>query len=160
MHVARTISRDLSLFRQGLSLLHEVGPHGLGEMVRMAEFLERSIYQEGSFRTTPEGFLFHLLNPPMRMGAFSWASLTLDGQPLASENCFVAEPSTSAPRSLSTLSRQAPLDLRPGQTTPFSARHVGLVPGRHHTVQLNLRNVAIPPTVWIRFTDELRGPKE
>lgn len=126
----------------------------------MAEFLERSIYQEGSLRATREGFSFRLLNPPMRMGAFHWATLSVDQRPLPPEDCSVSEPQGPSLRPFPSLSRQEPLHLRPGEGASFAARLPGLVPGHRHTVQLNLRNVAIPPMVWVRFTDELRREEE
>lgn len=156
MHLTRTFARDLSLFRQGLSLLREIGPHGLGEMVRVAEFLERAIYEEGSFRTTSDGFQFRLLNPPMRMGAFSSAQLSLDGRPLPVETSYVQEEGAPARRALSELSRASPLHFRPGRPTLFQSRCPDLVAGSRHTLQLSLQSVAIPPRVWMRFTDELR----
>ncbi len=149
--------QDLSLFRQGLSILREVGPHGLGEMLRMAEFVERSIYEEGSFRTASDGsFSFRLLNPPLRMGAFHAAALALDTRPIDPAASFVEEDGSASPRPLSALSRTAPLNLRPGVPVRFLARAPALTRGSRHTVELTLRSVAIPPKVWVRFTDELR----
>ena len=154
---ARHLVQDVSLFRQGLSLLSEVGTHGLGEMVRTAEFLQRSVYEDGSFRVDGDGFAFRLLNPPMRVGAFHEVALAMDGRPIDPAESFVAEGTSPTLRPLATLSRERPLHLLPGQGARFRARCADLLPRQRHTVQLTLRNVAIPPRVWIRFTEELQG---
>lgn len=152
----RQLRIDLSLFRQGIVIGSEFGAHALGSMVRVAEFLETSIYKRGSLRALGNGrFGFTLVNPPMRLGAFSWARLSWNGTALDPTLSTVGQPGQPH-RSFEVLNRSDPLVLGIGEPMNFEGPLADGRPGEKGTVTLELQNVAIPPKVWIRFTDELR----
>jgi hypothetical protein len=62
---------DLSLLRQGIRIGWEFGIQSIAELARVGELVERSVYEPSSLATAPGGIRFTLLNPPLRMGAFS-----------------------------------------------------------------------------------------
>lgn len=147
---------DLSLVRQGLVIESEFGTHALAGMVRVAEFLESSIYRRGSLRRSgPDSFRFTLVNPPMRLGAFLWAQLSWNGKVLEPHLSRVGSPDGGF-RAFQELSRKEPLVLGIGETVEFEGPLPRVLDSGRPTVTLALKSVAIPPTVWIRITDELR----
>lgn len=151
----RHLGPDLSLVLEGLRIAHEYGFGSLEEMARVALFLERSVYEPQSLRTAPGGVTFALRNPPLRMGAFQAVDLFWDGRLLSRDKCTVRRDDGSAARRFPEISRAAPLQLEPGCRTEFVAE-IG-VPGHGaHSVQLELRSVAIPPTVWFQVSDHVR----
>jgi hypothetical protein len=156
----RQFRGDLSLVRQGLVLGAEFGARALEEMARMGQFLEQAIYERGSLRLLPNraGVTFHLRNPPMRVGAFSGATLSWNGNPVGSENVLVRNEGEELPRSFDSISEGNPLHLILGKGLRFEARVPAPEVGSRHTVRLELQNVAIPPRVWLQFHDEVREP--
>lgn len=145
---------DLGVVRQGLHLLVSFGLRPLEEMTRVAELLEHSVYEHGSLVRAGAGVSFVLLNPPLRMGAFSRASLTWDGAPVAPECSFVLPGGRGPPRALSDLSRERPLTLPVGERSRFTLEPTTVSEGVHR-VRLDLQSVAIPPRVWFEFSDRL-----
>ncbi len=153
---------DLSVLRQGVSLGSEFGWEALAEFTRIGEFLEKSIYREGSLRLDREGKISLVLdNPPLRVGAFLGAYLSLDGVELPPEDSWCVDERFGRLRPLSSLSRADPLILRPGESTTFSAKPPGPCGSGVHTVRLTLHSVAIPPPVWLEVTAPLlRSPDD
>jgi hypothetical protein len=151
----RHLGPDLGLVLEGLRIAHEYGFGSLEEMARVAWFLERSVYEPGSLHEVPGGVAFALRNPPLRMGAFQALDLFWDGRRLPREHCTVRRDDGSSPRGFEEVSRTAPLCLEPGLRTEFVAK-IGLTSHGAHSVQLELRSLAIPPTVWFQVTDHVR----
>jgi hypothetical protein len=151
----RTIPIDLSLIRQAASIEHEFGPAALVELVRVARFLERAFYVPGSLARTASGIAFDLANPPLRTGAFKWARLLVDGTALPAEHCRVRSDRESTAQRFADLSETGPLVWPTGRPAYFEADGVRAGKGLH-LVRLELRSVAIPPLVWIEFSDRVR----
>ena len=145
---------DLGVIRQGLHLLFEFGVRPLEEMTRVAELIEHSVYEKGSLGRRGESISFVLLNPPLRMGAFSEISLTFDSTPVPKDLVTVEPGPRAAPRTLADLSRDRPLTLPVGVRTRFRFTAPVTGPGPHR-VRLDLHSVAIPPRVWFEFHDHL-----
>ncbi|HYK94210.1 MAG TPA: hypothetical protein VEY07_09275 [Thermoplasmata archaeon] len=147
---------DLSVVRQGLRLFWEFGLQPLEEMVRVAELLEHSVYERGSLVRRGSRIEFVLLNPPLRMGAFSSIAARLDDVPVAPEAAFISPGGTGASRAFSTITRDDPLTIPVGVRTRISLEAPQVEPG-HRRVRLELHSRAIPPRVWFEFSDHL-GP--
>jgi hypothetical protein len=145
---------DLALAREGVEVAVGFGARSLEGLVDVAELLEHSVYEPQSLRRTPEGFGFVLLNPPLRMGAFSSVRLLWDGTPVASGHGAILLPD-APPRPLESIVRGDPVTLPVGRRTRFTVRAEDVANGRHH-VRLELQSIAVPPLVWFEFSDELR----
>jgi hypothetical protein len=146
---------DLSLLRQGIRIGWEFGIQSIAELARVGELVERSVYEPSSLATAPGGIRFTLLNPPLRMGAFSSIRLYWDRRPVASEDlAFVPEGSLS-PVLGTAVTKETPFVLPVGQRTEVRAT-VGDVAAGRHEVRLELQSVAIPPVVWFEFADQVR----
>jgi hypothetical protein len=150
---------DLVVIAQGIRLAMEFGWRPLEEMALVAELLEHSVYRHGSLRSEGDRWSFELLNPPLRMGAFSRLELFLDGARVPPEAVEVAVPPAAA-RRLDTIDPEHPFELPVGRRSGFTVRTPPPARGTHR-VRLELVSVAIPPTVLFEFTDHLqeaRGP--
>ncbi len=148
------------LLRQGLAIEGQFGTHPLEAMLWVARTVEESVYQPESLVRTATGVAFTLANPPLRAGAFSSVRVGVDGQPPRSEGVRVRSPGSAGWRDASGLSRTDPLELRPGEPIEFE---VTTSAGRHprqRTVRLEFQSVAIPPLVWLEFTDSPRALPE
>lgn len=143
---------DLTLLRESISLLRDFGFKSTDQLLRIAEFLERNVYPEGSLHRTVDGVGFSLVNAPLRVGAFSAVRVMWDGTPVPMDRAFVRTEDHAVERSLGDIGPLRPLELRPGVRTDF--RLVGVSPDAdRHTVRLEFQSVAIPPLVWLEFTD-------
>ena len=143
----------VSLVHEGVTVGYEFGLHSLGALARVAETVEESVYAAHSLEATESGLRFSLWNPPLRLGAFGSANLRVNGTPVPPAQAQVRKVAEDAWTSLDRVTPEAPLVWLPDEPREFEAR-VGPVPaGEHVTVRLELRNVAIPPLVWI----EIRG---
>jgi hypothetical protein len=149
------IRGDVGLFRQGLSLVAEFGLRSTERLAFVADFLERSVYAPRSLRPAPDGVAFTLLNPPLRVGAFSSVRLAWDGTFLAPERVFVRAAGRAVERSLADIGAPRPIELRPGERVDFRLTGIAIAPGPHR-VRLELQNIAIPPLVWFEFVDSIR----
>ena len=147
------IRLDLSLVRQGVTIGYQFGVRSIEELGRIAELVERSVYERHSLTRTPEGLRFTLLNPPLRMGAFSSLGLLLDGVPLPPERSWVRTGREDR-RSFSSVDRDHPVTLPIGSRTTIEAEVSPSANKGAIRVRLDLRSVAIPPRVWFEFTDE------
>ncbi|HKV90231.1 MAG TPA: hypothetical protein VJQ43_03430 [Thermoplasmata archaeon] len=153
---ARHLGSDLGLIGDGLRIAREFGFQPLEEMAAIAVYLERSVYRKGSMRAVPGGVAFELSNPPLRMGAFESLALHWDGSVVAPERCTAKAGESGPAIPFLAIRRASPLVLRPGVPTEFRAALGPVTPGVH-TARVELRSVAIPPTVWIEVTDHLRS---
>lgn len=153
----RSVRLDLSLLRQAVDLERESGFASLEELARLGDFLEHAFYEHGSLRPVERGVEFRLLNPPLRMGAFRSARVAFDGRAVAPGDVFV-EVEGASPRALSEVDLARPLTIPSGRPSTFTLQ-LDAPPRRlvHHAVRLELASVAIPPIVWIEFTDRLHG---
>jgi hypothetical protein len=150
---------DLALLRESVEVAVGFGLRSLEGLVDVAELIEQSVYEPRSLRRTAGGFQFTLLNPPLRMGAFSSVKLLWDGATVEPSLAAMELP-RAASRTLGSVTRADPITIPIGQRTAIAVQATNLARGRHH-VRLELRSVAVPPLVWIEFTDELRdGPVE
>jgi len=151
------IGVDLGLLKAGFDIGREFGWHSLEEMARIALYVEREIYESGSLRSVPGGIAFTLRSPPLRMGAFQRAQLLWDGQALDGAGCTAHPEDSGTPVRFDQLSRDAPLVLPVGRRVEFAAR-IAPAPVGRHTIRLELQSLAIPPTVWMQVSDEVRPP--
>jgi hypothetical protein len=153
----RHLGSDLSLVADGLRIGKQYGFHSLEVMAVIAWYLERSIYERGSLRTIPGGIAFDLRNPPLRMGAFRSVSLAWDGEPVPSSACAAYPSDRPEPVPFDSITADVPLELRPGNHVEFTA-NVGVPSAGPHHIRLELRSLAIPPTVWFEVMDHVRTP--
>lgn len=146
----------LALVRQGLSIRRQFGLHSLTALISIAETVEESVYERGSLVRVSSGFVFRLLNPPLRSGAFSSLRLAVDGAPVAPERVRLRAGDGAAWRDLTGISRATPIALGPGDRVEFAVD--GPIPAgaRELTVRLELQSTTIPPLVWFEFRDTLR----
>ena len=151
----RHIGADLGLFREGFQIGREYGLHSLEMLARIAYLLEMSVYEKGSMRAIPGGVAFSLRNPPLRVGAFSGLSLQWDGVAVPRPACTIRPEGVPSPIGFDRVSREAPVVLDHGRGIEFTAAIGDPSPGLH-TIRLELRNLAIPPTVWFQTTDRVR----
>jgi hypothetical protein len=149
---------DVGLLRESLSLIAEFGVHSTARLAYVADFLERSVYAPKSLHAVPGGVLFTLLNPPLRVGAFSSVRVAWDGTFLPGERAFLRPEGHSIERSLSDIDLSQPVELRPGQRMDFRLLDVPAASGSHR-VRLELTNIAVPPLVWFEFVDTIGGPE-
>ena len=144
----------LSLLRQGTAVGWDFGLRSVEELARVAELIQHSVYQAGSLERTDRGVAFVLLNPPLRMGAFSSATIHWDGALVPPTRATVAAGARAQPRPLESITREQPLIFPLGEPTRFDLVFDQVASG-HHAVRLELRSVAIPPLVWMEFTDSV-----
>lgn len=149
----RLVGPTLSLVRQALSISREFGVHSLETLLFLAETVEDSVYSRGSLRRSGDGLSFVLANPPLRMGAFSSLSARLDGVEVPPQETRIRSGVNGAWRTADAISRAAPLELRPGEPTEVALGRVGVGAGQPVTIRLELQSVAIPPLVWLEFTE-------
>ncbi len=149
----------LSSIRQGLSVELDFGTHSIEALVAVAETVESSVYDPGSLTLVGTRLSFGLLNPPLRVGAFSGVALRCDGRPVAPGRGWW-RPGGSGPWSpTSSVSTESPLVLRPGDRTEFAIDLEQPLGSGRLTVRLELTSVAIPPTVWMEIAETPRpGP--
>jgi hypothetical protein len=146
----------LSSVRQGLSLEVDFGSHSIEALLAVAETLESSIYEPGSFEIAGTRLSFGLLNPPLRVGAFSAAVLRYDGHEVPPGRAWWRPTGTTEWRSTAEISPGAPLLLRPGDRTQFAVDLERRPDPGPVTLRLELTSVAIPPTVWMEIAETPR----
>jgi hypothetical protein len=153
---ARGLGFDLQLAREGLLLGWHFGARSVGELARIASYIESSVYDRGSLSRWEDGIRFRLTNPPLRLGAFDRASLWVNGQVVPGDHIATWGDEGHERRLLSEISGARPLALLPGHPTHFQVR---LEPppawGTRLVVRLELHNIAIPPPVWLQFRDRV-----
>ncbi|MFZ0831310.1 MAG: hypothetical protein WCB18_07325 [Thermoplasmata archaeon] len=150
----RHLHGDVGLLRETVSLLREFGLHSAERLAQVAEFLEKSVYAPRSLHAVPGGVGFTLLNPPLRVGAFSSIRVAWDGELLPPERVFVRTEGHAVERPLSDIVLARPIELRPGQRIEFRLDGVP-EDSAHHRVRLELQNIAVPPLVWFEFSDPI-----
>ncbi len=150
---------DLRVVRQGISLLREFGFEAVEEMFRVVELLESSVYERGSLTAAPGGVQFVLRNPPLRMGAFGMVRALWDGAAVDPGAATIRYPEFAQPRRFADISFEAPIVLEVGHRTHFFLPLPTPAEGKH-LVRVELRSVAIPPTVWLEFEDHVRMGEE
>jgi hypothetical protein len=152
-----TLQLTTELAKEGVILGWHFGSRSIAGLVRIAEYIQRSVYLEGSLRRTASGFRFILLNPPLRLGAFTSVELLLDAVPIPGSDVSLRSESMASPRTASSVTRETPVHWLPGMPVEVSVR-VAPAPGEGvHSIRLNLRNAAIPPRVWFEFRDRISG---
>jgi len=151
------IRGDLALLREGVEVAVGFGVRSLEGLVDVAELLEHSVYEPRSLRSTGDGFCFTLLNPPLRMGAFSSVRLLWNGSEVDPTRAALAV-GRSAARPLGSIAAASPVTLPIGERVRFSVHAAPVEPGRHR-VRLELQSVAVPPLVWLEFADEMGAPE-
>ncbi|MCI4368638.1 MAG: hypothetical protein L3K09_03640 [Thermoplasmata archaeon] len=142
---------DLALLRQGLAIGVEFGFGSLEGLARTAELLEHSVYEAGSLRRLPDGLGFTLLNPPLRMGAFSEIRVWVNEVPVPADSASVTVEGESGPRRLSGVTALAPVSIPVGRRSRFRLA-LREVPSGTLTVRMEFDSVAIPPHVWVEFS--------
>ena len=148
---------DLALLQQGLELGWKYGLGSLEELARTAWELEHGIYRVGSLLRTPAGVRFDLRNPPLRIGAFRSVAVGWDGRAVPPDRGWVATDRAPALRPLSSVGPDRPLELEVGEGSRFEIA-LSEDPGRGpHAVRIEWRSVAVPPLIWLEFTDSVRA---
>ncbi|MEM0129505.1 MAG: hypothetical protein QXG65_05035 [Thermoplasmata archaeon] len=156
------LHRLIALAREGVEVERAFGAGALVGLVRMAETIEHAIYRRGSLRAGSDGLTFVLDNPPLRAGAFLAIRAAVDGVPIPAGGIRLRVGRTGPWRTATTVDRAHPMRILPGETVAVGLA-VGPVPaGAHRTVRLELDPVAIPPRVWLEFSDAVgpAGPAE
>jgi hypothetical protein len=153
----RRLGSLLSLVRQGVTLGLDFGAHSLETMVAIAETVEDSVYEAGSLVVRPGSIGFALANPPLRTGAFSAIRVLLNGAPVPGARTRLRPGAGSPWRTADSLSTSAPWALRPGDRTEFELDVNTVATDRPLTVRLEFECIAIPPLVWIEFTETPAG---
>jgi hypothetical protein len=123
-------------------------------MVRVAELIESSVYDRGSLTTDGRQVRFRLLNPPLRMGAFSRITLVWDGGAIPPSDATITSVSGQSPTRLDKISAERTVTIPIGRRTEIAFATDRRESGAHR-VRLELESVAIPPMVWLEFTDRL-----
>lgn len=142
----------LSLVRQGVTLGLDYGTHSLEVMLSVAETVEEAVLEPGSFVRTPGGLGFALANPPLRTGAFSSIRARVAGRAVPPEHVRLRGGAGEAWRRAADLSRTAPWTRGPGERTEFEI-DLPSSPAGETTVRLEFECPAIPPLVWLEFTE-------
>jgi hypothetical protein len=145
---------DVGLLRESISMVREFGLHSVDHLLHVAEFLEKSVYGPHSLHSLPGGAGFTLLNPPLRVGAFSTIRVAWDGKFVPPEQAFVRAQGHAVERSVADITPLRPIEMRPGQRIDFRLSGVPTGPG-HHRVRIEFQNIAIPPLVWFEFVDSV-----
>jgi hypothetical protein len=143
---------DVELLREALSLIREFGLHSVERLAHVAEFLERSVYAPRSLHAVPGGAGFTLLNPPLRVGAFSAFRVSWDGVSVPAEQVLLRRQGQAIDLSSSEITVARPIELRPGQRVEVRVVGVPISSGRHR-VRIELQSIAVPPLVWFEFVD-------
>ena len=146
---------DVGLLRQGFTLVREFGLHSTERLAFVADFLERSVYAPKSLRILPDGVGFTLLNPPLRVGAFSSLRLAWDGGFVPPDQAFVRPEGHAIDRPLGDIQPDRPIELRPGERSDFRLVGIG-ADSKPHRIRVELQSVAVPPLVWFEFVDTIR----
>ncbi|MCI4352260.1 MAG: hypothetical protein L3K14_02590 [Thermoplasmata archaeon] len=150
----RHLRGDVTLLREAVSLVREFGLHSAERLAHVAAFLERSVYAPRSLHALPGGVGFTLLNPPLRVGAFSSIRVLWDGQRVPPDQLFIRGEGQAIERPVTDITNSRPVELRPGQRIAFRLAGVPAGPGPHR-VRLELQSIAIPPLVWFEFSDPI-----
>jgi hypothetical protein len=145
----------LSLVRQGVTLGLDFGSHSLEAMLSVAETVENSVVEPDSLARSPGRLSFSLANPPLRTGAFSAIRVRVDGAAVPPDRVFLRTGAGAAWQPAAELSRAQPWRRGPGERTEFRVA-VETATDRPLTVRLEFDCIAIPPLVWIEFTDTPR----
>jgi hypothetical protein len=153
----RLFRGDVGIIRQGLSLVSEFGVRSAERLAYVADFLERSVYAPNSLRVVQDGVGFTLLNPPLRVGAFSSLRVAWDGAFHPPDRAFVRAEGHSIDRALADIDASRPVELRPGERVDIRLTEIP-VDSLEHRVRLELQNIAVPPLVWFEFADTISEP--
>jgi hypothetical protein len=154
----RRLSSVLRLAGEAIGVGWEFGFESLEALAWVAQTVEASVYVEHSLRRTATGFRFALANPPLRVGGFSSARLSVNGAAIAPERVRVRVLPVGPWRVTSTLGAEQPLDLQCGSRTEFDVEASVPLATVSLTVRLELQNVAVPPLVWLEFQEALQEP--
>ncbi|MCI4362839.1 MAG: hypothetical protein L3K13_00825 [Thermoplasmata archaeon] len=153
----RSIRSRLALVQQGAVIGWAFGTDSLAGLLRGAELLRENMLEPSSFRAGPDGLRFQLRNPPLRTGAFASVSARVDGVPISPERAFVDPGSAGVERSFASIDRRSPVELAVGVRHRFRLETVTKASVGEHTIRLELRSVAIPPTSWLEFTERFEA---
>jgi hypothetical protein len=152
----RALRLDLSLLAQAVELERESGFASLEELARLGAFLEHAFYVPKSLRASGQGVEFEIHNPPLRMGAFRAAQVHWDGRAVPADRAVLAVEGAE-PLRFADIRPERPLSIPSGRVSTVRLG-IDQRPSylHHHLVRLELRSVAIPPLVWLEFSDRLR----
>jgi hypothetical protein len=146
----------LSAVRQGIALEVGFGTRSLEALVWIAETVEEAVYATGSLCWDAGLLSFELTNPPLRVGAFRALRAVVGGREVPPGRLRVRRGPGVPWRSAASLSAETPLELVPGQVTEFVIDAPTAPEAARITVRLELDSVAIPPLVWLEFSDDVR----
>jgi hypothetical protein len=150
---SRHVGEVLSVLRQGLTLGVQFGTHPLEALIWVAETVEEGVYEAGSLRRTERGIAFALDNPPLRVGAFTYLRVVVDGAPVPGDRVRFRRGAGAPWRTPQSLGPDSPWDLAPGDRTEFEVDGMFGEGEEPLTVRLELRTPAVPPLVWFEFRE-------
>ena len=143
----------LPLVRQGLELGLEFGPRSIEALAWVAETIEGSVYSPHSLERTATGLTFVLENPPLRTAAFCSLRVLVDGVAVPPQDVSVRTGGMGPWRTAAMVAPDSSLDLVPGDRIEFALRGAFGIRAGETTIRLELRTAAIPPLVWLEFTE-------
>jgi hypothetical protein len=146
----------VSLVRQGIALEVGFGTRSLEAFLWVAEAIEEGVVAADSLTVSNGTLAFELTNPPLRVGAFRSVRATVDGRAVPPERLRFRPGAGHAWRSAPSVSLEGPLEMVPGRSTEFAIDGAGVPAGTRTTVRLELESVAIPPLVWVEFSEDVR----
>lgn len=145
----------VSLLRQGIALEVGFGSRSLEAFLWVAEAIEEGVVAPESLSESNGTLAFELTNPPLRVGAFRSVRATVDGRAVSSEQLRF-RPGPGHPWRLArSVSLEGPLEMAPGRTIEFAIDGSGARAGAKTTVRLEFESVAIPPLVWVEFSEHV-----
>lgn len=147
----------LSLLRQGLTIGVQFGTQSVEALLWVAQTIEEGIYADGSLRRTSGGIAFALDNPILRVGAFSDLRILVEGMSVPPDRVRFRPGEGTEWRLASTVTSEAPWELRPGDRTHFEVDGSFGQGTDPITVRLELVTPSIPPLVWFEFNEKPTG---
>jgi hypothetical protein len=147
----------LSLVRQGIALEVGFGTRSIEALLWVAEAVEEAVYAPGSLELVEGRLRFTLMNPPLRAGAFSGLRAAVNGRPVVPAGFWFRSGAGTPWRTAASVGRTAPFEFLPGRRLDFAVDSPPKALRGQTTVRLELESVAIPPMVWVEFSDEVRA---
>jgi hypothetical protein len=149
----RDVASLISLLRQGLTLGVQFGTQSVEALLWVAQTIEEGVYVAHSLTRSSTGITFALDNPPLRVGAFTALTVLVEGAPVPGDRVRLRRGEGSPWRTAASIGPSVPFDLAPGDPTEFDLVGTFGRPGAKLTVRLELHNPAVPPRVWLEFTE-------
>ena len=142
-----TLQLPVELLSDGLTLTWDFGLASLTELARTATLAGLNVLESGSVKSEPDGVVFTLLNPPLRIGASKSLRVFWDRAPVPAERVRVEVRGDPPGVRLSEVSATRPLTIPVGHRTDFHLQVPAHEEGKHR-LRLELDPLAIPPMLY------------